>query len=96
MKHYYVTLTTQDTAYNVKNLVKAVDADYDDVASFKITVQSAKGNTGDIFLGGSTVTQSSYGQVLLAAGDKYETGVGLENMYALADTASQALAILLD
>lgn len=96
MRHYYVTLTSANVAYNLKSLVQAIDPDYVDTASYKVSLQSAKGNTGDIFLGSSSVTQSAYGKVLLAAGDSYDTGIGLEDAYALPDTNAQALGILLD
>lgn len=95
MESYYLTLTTQDTAYELDNLIEAVAPGTNVSAPRKIVIQSAKGNTGDIYIGDSTsLTSSNYGHVLLAAGDSVEIGNSARGVFVLGDAASQAIAVL--
>lgn len=102
MQHYTVTLTTQNVAYKLLTLVKAINTSFVDNAS-QIIIQSDKSNTGNVYLGGSTVTATDYGVVLpsatanssvnLTAGQA--NGTTLQNMYILADTANSQKAHIL-
>ena len=95
MKHYYLTLTTQDVAYELSDLIEAASPGANKSAPRKVVIQSAKGNTGDIYIGGSSaVTSSNYGHTLLAAGDSVEIGNTTNGVYVLGDAASQVIAVM--
>lgn len=66
MEHYQVTLTTADTAYNLKALVKAINSTFKDVgAGGTLRIEPDGANVGAIHLGGSTVTTGNYGVYLI-------------------------------
>lgn len=95
MKHYYLTLTTQDVAYDLSTLIETASPGANVSAPRKIVIQSAKGNTGDIYIGGSSsLTSSNYGRVLLAAGDAVEIGNSARGVFVLGDAASQVIAVM--
>lgn len=93
MQHYYLTLTTSGTAYNVKALILAINPNFKDVGR-KFILQSAKANAGDVYIGGAGVTTSNYGTYLGTPGDKIEVDTDLGGCYAVGDAASQILAVL--
>jgi len=98
MEHYQVTLTTANTVYNLKALVKAINASFQDIAD-QIVLQSDDGNSAAIFLGGSAVSTANYGIKLVAANDSFSRGgaapgkATLADIYAVSGTNAQLLNI---
>jgi hypothetical protein len=95
MQALYLTLTDSGTVYNLKTLAKAQVSTFRDVSADQIRLQSAKGNTGDIYIGGPAVSSTNYGATLLNAGDALLIGRQLDGIHVVADAASQIVAVLL-
>ena len=94
MTHYYLTLTAQNTAYALDALILAANPNANLSAPTRIVIQSAKANTGDIFIGGSGLTPANYGHTLLAAGDSVSISNTARGVYVLADANTQVIAVL--
>ena len=92
MRHFYVTLSASGTAYSLKALIKAISPTFIDEAS-EVRIQSAKANTGDVFLGDAGVTTTNYGFALLNAGEWIAVGTSIDGLYAVPDANTQILAI---
>jgi len=94
MTHYYLTLTTQNVAYELSALIEAASPGANVSAPTRIVIQSAKGNAGDIYIGGSGLSATNYGRVLLTAGDSAEISNTARGVYVLGDAASQIISVL--
>ena len=94
MEHYQVTLTTGGTAYEIRALIKAINAAFQDTAKQWI-LQSDDGNSAAIHFGGSGVTVAAYGTKLVAADEALSiNATSLGGLYAISGTNSQKVNIL--
>jgi len=91
MKHYQVTLTTQNVVYNLKTLILAIDPTFKD--NYKqLIIQADDGNSAAVFLGNSAVTVAAYGVKLPAANDSVNINTGVvAGIHAISGTNAQLL-----
>lgn len=94
-----ITLTTQNTPYNLYTLAHAVDASIPQNAH-QVIIQPSVANTGggNLFLGGPNLTNTNYGDEI-GVGDSTNitaefNGVALDGIYLLSDTAAYIVNVL--
>lgn len=91
MQGYQVTLTTQNTAYHLLTLVRALDTSFVDVGDFVVQAHD-DGGAQIFYLGGSAVDSTHFGQSM-TVGDFGPHLPCLGGTYATCDTASKKLNI---
>lgn len=103
MKSVTVTLATAHTLYHLLDLAAAIDPGFKALAtSRELSIQSDPANTGKVYFGdGLTADPSTTqrcGYVLVASGTAFHrdilNSVPFTEWYAMADTASQKVNIL--
>ena len=92
-----VTLTTSGTVYNIYTLMKAIETTISPSYN-QLIITADPGNTGNVYLGDSTVSSSIFGFKLpTSASANFPAiwnGGGLEEVYVVADANTQKLDII--
>lgn len=76
MRHYQVTLTTANTAYDLKTLIRVIDPIFRDTYT-QLIIQSDDDNVAAVFLGNNIVTTANYGVKLPVANDSVNILTGV-------------------
>jgi hypothetical protein len=92
-----VTLTTENTIYQLYSLIKAV-APNTSPSTHQLNIQYDISGTGFLYIGNSAVSASSYGFVAIP-GDSMNfqatfNGLGLDSIYLTATTNAQVVNII--
>lgn len=94
MLGFQVTLTLADTNYHLIDLVRAIDADFKDVAT-KVSLQTDDENSGTILIGDVNLSATRFGAELNVT-DSMAVGNSVRGVYARSASAGQKVNIAVE